>query len=953
MTFVGDRFVTVGHLWLDIVTGKRATVRVGAPPSDIDAREARCRARLGTIAGSARLVDFGWQGAMAWFEAEAEDPVPPPAPMRQLVWPQVAELAGAIGDGRASSLITIGAPPGAGFQLVCEQLARQVRAAGFVTVRADAPIPFRLRRQLLHRHLVVLAPTEGARAFATGWLAQLSLVSDRHHVLIQREPSGRADVTLKPFSARELVEAAADSVSGKTDPELSAAAEASGGWPAAFVREWSQRSVPVHALRERAAAGYAAASTAVAGREETRAASYARRRRPAAEAEWHAAAVAAASRRGDAAGALRATERWVERLVDEGRFAKAVTRATRALGEATGSTDRAALMALAARAHLAAGAVTRAATLAESALAIEQLNGCGSASTLAIRFEVLFWQGRWQELRTAVEGARDFEARADWLRALDWADRGEVAPHGPDTAADAELFRPRAWAERGLAHAVGIAIRRASDAADPAEVEWFDDLVRRERLRGLARFSEGTSAMQMLRDMSKLMEIVQSAEDESAALARVCDWVRASCGATAAAVVTAGGGVIAGDALKFFAADASAAARWLDASEAGVDESETRATGRAPVRFAGETIGVIAATGPASCGRALFNGVQAAAAVLGPLVRAKLDTLAASAHGDALAGEILGASPAIRGVRATIARVALAPFSVVIEGESGTGKELVARALHRHSARRDRTFAALNCAALTDELVEAELFGHARGAFTHAVNARVGLFEEAHRGTLFLDEVGELSPRAQAKLLRTLQEGEIRRVGENDARAVDVRVVAATNRPLATMAAEGRFREDLMFRLSVVKIAVPPLRERTEDIPQLAFEFWKSSARRVGTHATLGPDAVALLAQMPWPGNVRQLQNAMAALSVAAPRTGRVGARLVRMVLDGLVDVGGDSAPLLSLEDARRQAERRVISAALAKHTGNRADAARALGLSRQGLAKAVRRLGLAEAGAA
>ncbi|MBW8868202.1 MAG: sigma 54-interacting transcriptional regulator, partial [Acidobacteria bacterium] len=320
---------------------------------------------------------------------------------------------------------------------------------------------------------------------------------------------------------------------------------------------------------------------------------------------------------------------------------------------------------------------------------------------------------------------------------------------------------------------------------------------------------------------------------------------------------------------------------------------------------------------------------------------------------DALAGEILGASPSIRGVRATIARVALAPFSVVIEGESGTGKELVARALHRHSARRDRTFAALNCAALTDELVEAELFGHARGAFTHAVNARVGLFEEAHRGTLFLDEVGELSPRAQAKLLRTLQEGEIRRVGENDARAVDVRVIAATNRPLATLAAEGRFREDLMFRLSVVKIAVPPLRERAEDIPQLAFEFWKSSARRVGTHATLGPDAVALLAQMPWPGNVRQLQNAMAALSVAAPRTGRVCARLVRMVLDGLVDASGDSVPLLSLEDARRQAERRVISAALAKHTGNRADAARALGLSRQGLAKAVRRLGLAEAGAA
>jgi transcriptional regulator with PAS, ATPase and Fis domain len=178
-----------------------------------------------------------------------------------------------------------------------------------------------------------------------------------------------------------------------------------------------------------------------------------------------------------------------------------------------------------------------------------------------------------------------------------------------------------------------------------------------------------------------------------------------------------------------------------------------------------------------------------------------------------------------------------------------------------------------------------------------------------------------------------------------------VRVVAATNRPLSVLAAEGRFREDLMFRLSVVKIAVPPLRERSEDVAQLAFEFWRAAARRVETHATLGADAVALLAQLPWPGTVRQLLNAMAALSVAAPKTGRVGARLVRMVLEGIVDLSaGDIVPL---EEARRQVERRVVSAALAKHTGNRADAARALGLSRQGLAKAVRRLGLAEVGAA
>jgi transcriptional regulator with GAF, ATPase, and Fis domain len=347
----------------------------------------------------------------------------------------------------------------------------------------------------------------------------------------------------------------------------------------------------------------------------------------------------------------------------------------------------------------------------------------------------------------------------------------------------------------------------------------------------------------------------------------------------------------------------------------------------------------------------MLDAVQAVAAVSGPLVRCRLDALAASSSGDALANDILGTSPAICGVRAAVARVALAPFSVVIEGESGTGKELVARALHRQSARRERAFAALNCAALTDELIDAELFGHTRGAFTHAVTARVGLFEEAHHGTLFLDEVGDLSPRAQAKLLRALQEGEIRRVGENDARAVDVRVIAATNRPLATLVADGRFREDLMFRLAVVRIAVPPLRDRAEDVPQLALAFWRIAARRVGTRAQLGPDALALLAQLPWPGNVRQLQNAMAALSVAAPRLGRVGARLVRLVVDGLGEAG--ELEVVRLDDARRDAERRVIAAAMTRHVGNRAEAARALGLSRQGLAKALRRLGLAQAGAA
>ena len=306
--------------------------------------------------------------------------------------------------------------------------------------------------------------------------------------------------------------------------------------------------------------------------------------------------------------------------------------------------------------------------------------------------------------------------------------------------------------------------------------------------------------------------------------------------------------------------------------------------------------------------------------------------------------ELIGSSDAATALRAAIFRAARAPYPVLVEGESGSGKELVARGVHRLGPRRDRRLCTVNCAALSDDLLEAELFGHARGAFTGAVGERAGLFEEADGGTIFLDEVGELSPRAQAKLLRVLQDGEVRRVGENMPRRVDARVVAATNRRLDEEVAGNRFRADLRFRLDVVRIAVPPLRDRASDIPALAMRFWTDAAARVGTSATLTAEALSMLARYDWPGNVRELQNVIASLAVHAPRRGRI----VPSLLPAHIARAGASAAT-TFEAARLEFERRFVRAALAHAGGQRTRAARALGVSRQGLAKMMRRLRIEE----
>ena len=258
--------------------------------------------------------------------------------------------------------------------------------------------------------------------------------------------------------------------------------------------------------------------------------------------------------------------------------------------------------------------------------------------------------------------------------------------------------------------------------------------------------------------------------------------------------------------------------------------------------------------------------------------------------------ELVGSSAAIAEVRRAVSRAAAAPFSVLIEGESGSGKELVARALHQLSPRRERRFCDVNCAALPDDLLESELFGHTRGAFTGAVADRPGLIEEADGGTLFLDEVADLSPRAQAKLLRVLQQQEVRRVGATFSRKVDVRVVSAANRDMRAEVAEGRFRQDLLYRLDVVRIRVPPLRERPEDIPVLAEQLWQAAAARVGSRAVLTHGVLTALSRYHWPGNVRELQNVMAGMAVSAPARGQVKAGLLPPVVAGAPGALDDTA---------------------------------------------------------
>lgn len=310
---------------------------------------------------------------------------------------------------------------------------------------------------------------------------------------------------------------------------------------------------------------------------------------------------------------------------------------------------------------------------------------------------------------------------------------------------------------------------------------------------------------------------------------------------------------------------------------------------------------------------------------------------------------LVGSSPPMLEVYKLVARVSSGKSTVLVEGESGTGKELIARAIHANSPRRERSFVSVNCAALPDTLLETELFGHEKGAFTGAIGAKKGLFEAAHEGTIFLDEIGDVGAALQVKLLRAIQEQEVRRVGATASTKVDVRIIAATNRDLSQLVKEGTFREDLFYRLNVVRIVMPPLRERREDIPMLAHHFLQKVTSDNGEIRGFTPETMDILQSYDWPGNVRELENVVErAVSLThgpllLPDDLPDAVRQTRSESPAPASLPGQDGELITLDELEKQYLVRVLQ----ECSHNKVRAAKILGIDRRTLYRMAERFGL------
>jgi transcriptional regulator with GAF, ATPase, and Fis domain len=309
---------------------------------------------------------------------------------------------------------------------------------------------------------------------------------------------------------------------------------------------------------------------------------------------------------------------------------------------------------------------------------------------------------------------------------------------------------------------------------------------------------------------------------------------------------------------------------------------------------------------------------------------------------------MIGEHPSIRKIEGIIQRVAVTDVTILITGESGTGKELAARAIHNSSLRAERPFVPVNCAAIPENLLESELFGHARGAFTGAHSTRAGMFQLANHGTILLDEVGELPLPLQAKLLRVLQDGEVRAVGSDQSSTINVRVIASTNKDLAHQVEKGSFREDLFFRLQVIPIHLPPLRARRSDIPLLIQYFLEKANRKHGLSVSIGREAMIYLWEYDWPGNVRELENLIERLVILSDNNitelKDLPANIRSFVSDKKSPQPSLGSGQIDLREATEQLQYRLMEEALRLTNGNKSAAARMLGLKRTTLVAKLRR---------